>query len=106
MTAAQSHLIQILLPLRDNEGRNFPDSLFADIQKILTDRYGGVTAYARAPAQGVWARDGAKMRDDIVMLEVMTPELDAAWWKSFRQRLEKIMRQEQVVIRSQSITIL
>jgi hypothetical protein len=106
MTAAQSHLVQILLPLRDNEGRNFPDSLFSDIQKMLTDRYGGVTAYARAPAQGVWARDGMKMHDDIVILEVMTPELDAPWWKSFRQRLEQVMRQEQLVIRAQSIDIL
>src|SRR4051794_9825254 len=106
MTAAPSHLIQILLPLRDNEGRNFPDSLFGDIQKMLTDRYGGVTAYARAPALGVWARDGAKLRDDIVILEVMTPEIDAAWWENFRQRLEQIMRQEQIVIRAQSITIL
>jgi hypothetical protein len=103
---AQSHLIQILLPLRDNDGRDFPNALFLDIQKMLTDRYGGVTAYARAPAQGVWAHDGTKMRDDIIILEVMTPEFDAAWWKDFRHRLEQVMRQEQLVIRAQRITIL
>jgi hypothetical protein len=106
MTAAQTHLVQILLPLRDNESRHFPDALFSEIQKMLTERYGGLTAYGRAPAQGVWARDGLKLRDDIVILEVMTAELDAAWWKSFRQRLEQTMRQEQIVIRAHAITIL
>jgi hypothetical protein len=104
MSAGEAHLVQILLPLRDNDGRNFPDTLFSEIQKTLTDRFGGLTAYGRAPAQGVWARDGMKMRDDIVILEVMTPELDVAWWTDFRQRLEQRMRQEQLVVRAQTIT--
>lgn len=106
MAPAETHLVQILLPLRDNEGRDFPDTLFSEIQKMLTDRFGGLTAYGRAPAQGVWARDGVKMRDDIVILEVMTEGLDAAWWQSFRRRLEQIMRQEQLVIRAQAIKML
>lgn len=106
MNSAQAHLVQILLPLEDNDGREFPETLFSEIHKLLTERFGGLTAYSRAPAQGVWAQGGRKMRDDIVVVEVMTAELDAAWWKDFRHRLEQAMRQERIVIRSQPIALL
>ncbi|MBW8708461.1 MAG: hypothetical protein JF627_04225 [Alphaproteobacteria bacterium] len=102
----QSFLVQILLPLRDNNGRKFPDAIFTGIQDVLTERFGGLTAYGRAPAQGIWARGRRKMRDDIVVVEVMVPRLDAKWWKGFRRRLEKALGQEQLVIRVQRMTVL
>jgi hypothetical protein len=100
-----SHLVQILLPLKDNQGRKYPSSFFSEIQEALTERFGGVTAYGRVPAQGIWARGARRLRDDIVVIEVMTPVLDAAWWQGFRRRLERTMRQEQVVIRAQSMKV-
>jgi hypothetical protein len=105
MADRNSYLVQILLPLKDNQGKAFPDSLFSGIQKVVTERYGGFTAYNRSPAQGVWACDGRRSRDEILVLEVMTGKLEVAWWKDFRRRLEKTMRQEEIVVRIQSIKV-
>ena len=83
------HLIEILLPLNDNEGRRFDADKFSDVRDTLTARFGGLTAFTRAPAQGT-TRDGGKtVRDEIVVFEVMTETLDHAWWRSYRQQLER-----------------
>ena len=48
------HLVQILLPTADNDGQPFPSDWFRDLRQDLTDRFGGVTVYAQAPAEGFW----------------------------------------------------
>ena len=101
------YLIQILLPLYDNEGERQPSTLFADVRATLTDQFGGLTAYTRAPARGVWQADmGETSREDIVVYEVMADDLDRHWWAGFREQLERSFRQEQVVVRSHEITVL
>jgi hypothetical protein len=94
------HVVQILLPLADNDGRPFPDSLLREIREELVARFGGLTAYGRAPALGVWAHDGTRQKDDIVVVEVMVEALDEAWWRGFRERLESLLKQEKLVVRS------
>ena len=95
------YLIQILLPLNDNDGEPFRPDVFGDTRAELTERFGGLTAHMRAPARGLWkADDGAVARDDIVILEVMAAELDRTWWSAYRQRLESRLRQDEVVIRA------
>ncbi|MBV9550556.1 MAG: hypothetical protein JO256_12890 [Alphaproteobacteria bacterium] len=94
------HLIQLLLPLTDNDGRAFPDQFLAGIRDELVDRFGGITAFLHAPAEGVWRQGGNRQRDDIVVIEVMTAALDRPWWKAFRHRLERQLRQEEIVIRA------
>lgn len=98
-----SHLVQILLPVADNAGIPFPDDVLHDIQAELTDKFGGVTAYSRAPAKGVWRHRGKQQTDDIAVVEVMTVSLDVDWWRRLRKRLETLLRQETVVIRAQEI---
>lgn len=46
------HLIQLLLPLYDNQGNRFDHAVFDEVQAELTERFGGVTAYLRSPARG------------------------------------------------------
>ena len=78
------HLIQILLPLYDNEGHEFPQVEFRRVSSELAHRFGGLTAFTRAPAEGVW-RESMKpnpTHDDIVVFEVMVDDLDRAWWKT------------------------
>ena len=63
------HLIQILLPpLYDNRERRFERSAYAEVQKELTNRFGGLTAFTRAPAQGLWKNEGDMTYYDIVVL--------------------------------------
>jgi crotonobetainyl-CoA:carnitine CoA-transferase CaiB-like acyl-CoA transferase len=99
-----TYLVQLLLPLADSRGEPFPESLFAGVTKELTDRFGGLTAYARAPAAGLWKeRPGKVTRDDIVVYEVMVEALDAAWWSVYRGRLEQRFAQDELVIRAQEV---
>ncbi|WP_442130628.1 hypothetical protein [Rhizobium leguminosarum] len=58
-----------------------------------------VTLHVDSPAEGLWCDDGEIERDRIVVAELMTPELDRAWWSSYRTKLEARFRQEEIVIR-------
>ena len=100
------HLVQILLPLFDNEGARQPEAEFVRVRRELTERFGGLTAYSRAPAEGLWAEQGRTARDDIVVLEVMADQLDRAWWQSYPRDLEPAFRQEAIVVRAQELDLL
>ncbi|MBM4439358.1 MAG: hypothetical protein FJ027_02990 [Candidatus Rokubacteria bacterium] len=98
------HLVQLLLPLFDHAGQRFAPELYDEVARELTDRFGGVTAYARAPATGLWvAQPGRTTRDDIVVYEVMVAELDRAWWAAYRAKLEERFAQDELVVRAHAI---
>ena len=99
-------LVQILLPVRDNHGRRFHRALYSDIHRILIRRFGGLTAYTRSPARGLWQSGGSTKRDDVVVFEVMIKELDRTWWKNYRRDLERKFRQDEIVIRAQDISVI
>lgn len=98
------HLIQLLLPvMRDGS----QDVSLREVRARLTSRFGGVTAYSRAPAQGVWVDDAnGVVRDDVIIVEVMADDVDRAWWKEFRAYLEARLDQELVVVRATRIEML
>ena len=95
-------LVQILLPLRDNEGEPFPGADFTRVRAELVERFGGVTAHLQAPAQGVWKdeQEGKVERDEIVVIEVMADALDRAWWKGYCEELRRRFRQDSLVVRA------
>jgi hypothetical protein len=95
------HVIEILLPLRDNEGTPFPRAALDRVRQELTERFGGVTAHLRAPAAGAWKDDeGDVARDDVVIVEVMADSLDRGWWSGYRRDLEARFRQDEILIRA------
>jgi len=96
------HLVQILLPLYDNAGHRFPPEAYAKVRSDLTERFGGLTAYTSAPAEGLWGSGSAMKRDEIVVLEVMVAELERQWWSAYRRELEELFRQDEIVLRAQS----
>ena len=98
------HLIQVLLPLYDNDGQPLTKDLFRAVAAELTERFGGLTAYTRAPAEGRWKEDeGTTARDDIVVYEVMADRLDRDWWGQYRAGLERRFRQDQVIVRATAV---
>jgi hypothetical protein len=101
------HLIQLLLPLCDNDGHPFPQAMYLQVRDELTEQFGGITAYVRSPAEGLWKEGkGFAVRDEIVIYEVMVKELNHIWWKVFRERLELLFRQESIIVRASRIDIL
>jgi hypothetical protein len=96
------HLVQILLPVYDNVSQRFPTEHYDYIRVRLTDTFGGVTAYTRAPADGLWESGNRVKRDDIVIVEVMVDALDRTWWENYRRELEQLFCQDEIVIRAQT----
>jgi hypothetical protein len=100
------HLVQILLPLYDNDGHPFGEELFTTIRSELTERFGGLTAFTSAPAEGLWKSEGKTHHDEIVVFEVMAATLDAGWWQRYRKNLEERFSQNSILIRAQAATLL
>lgn len=95
------HVVEILLPLRDNDGRRFAPELYGWVREILVERFGGLTAFTRSPAEGLWEPEkGERGRDEIVVVEIMADRLDRGWWRGFRQDLERRFRPDEMVVRS------
>ena len=101
------HLVQILLPLYDNEGNRFPGDDYRVVRDELAEAFGGVTVYSRAPAQGLWKEVSSRLQhDDVILFEVMVDRLERRWWASYRETLETRFRQEVVVVRAQEMETL
>jgi hypothetical protein len=94
------YLIQMLLPTQGRE------SDVARTREELVDAFGGVTAYTRSPAQGVWlAPDGDRERDSVVMVEVLTRQFDREWWRAYGLTLAARFGQEEIHIRALAVEI-
>ena len=94
-------LVELFLPLRDEAGKPFPKERFDSVRDELTEVFGGVTAFTRTPATGLWEDDGGKVRrDEVVLFEVMVDHVDHAWWRNYRGELERRFDQDEVLIRA------
>ena len=98
------HLIEIFLPLRDNAGFPFAASNYADIRKTLTEKFGGLTAFSRAPADGT-DKEGGRERHDELIVEIMTDAPERGW-SAYRKELERRFRQDRILIRMSDVTLL
>ena len=94
------HLVQLLLPIHARDGTALPNEMFARVRTELTERFGGVTAYSRSPATGLWKRDDEAIeRDQVIMVEVVVDVFDRDWWRAYREQLEVRFGQEEVLAR-------
>jgi hypothetical protein len=98
------HLIQILLPTHTRAGDVVAVEQFARVRVELTERFGGVTAYSRSPATGLWKRDDEAIeRDQVIMVEVVVDVFDREWWTAYREQLETRFGQEEVHARAMAV---
>jgi hypothetical protein len=98
------HLVQLLLPLLDQQRQAYSRTLYEGLVHRLTKQFGGVTAYTRAPATGLWeTSSGETVRDQVIVYEVMVEELDHGWWAVLREELEDQFSQDELVVRAQTI---
>ena len=88
------------------DGTLIPQSVFDDVAHEVTEKFGGVTSYLRAPADGRWQSGSSTELDQIVVVEVMTEEIDAHYWSTLRKRLERELAQDRIVIRSWIVQLL
>jgi len=98
-----SHLVEILLPTTAGNGQPVRQGPFEELLQELTERFGGATSFVRLPGKGLWETGGHVATDNIAVIGVTTEGLDVAYWKTLRQRLERELSQEEIVIRAQEI---
>ena len=93
-------LVQVFLPLYDNNKNLFHKSLYDDVRNKLKDKFGGVTVYRNSPVEGLWKDEAGKTNyDELIIAEVMIGEPDKEWWSQFRHSLELIFKQQEILIR-------
>jgi hypothetical protein len=92
------HLVQVLLPTQTRERSPVLPEQFARVRVELTEQFGGVTAYSRSPATGLWKRDDGDgiERDQVIMIEVVVEVFDREWWTRYREQLETRFGQDLV----------
>lgn len=100
------YLVQILLPVCDNKAKPFPLHYYQEVKAELAARFKGLTAYSRAPAEGLWKKGRSTEQEKIIVYEVMSQKRDFKWWRQYRRFLEKRFRQESVIVRAQKIQLL
>lgn len=100
---SHSYLVQILLPKLTGNGKPLEQEWFDSLFKELTDRFGGATSFLRAPGEGLWQSGTEVEQDNIAIIEIMTGDLDTAYWASLRGRLESDLSQQEIVIRAERI---
>jgi len=84
----------------------FEQELYSEVRNELMDRFGGITAYTRAPVHGLWHDSEQVVRDDLIIYEIMVKELDKKWWYEYRNVLEKRFQQDTLVMRAHRIQFL
>jgi hypothetical protein len=71
------HLIEFLLPVAG------PNDFYENLARTLTDRFGGLTSFTRAPAEGRWQNAGSVEHDDLIVIEVMAPRSTRTGGRSY-----------------------
>lgn len=100
-------VVELFLPLETPQGRPIPAETFERIKAELTDRFGGVTAFLRSPAEGAWKpSEGGVVHDRVAIFEVMVQDVDTSWWRAYRHGLEREFEQEQILARLYQVTVL
>jgi len=100
-------LIQMLLPTRSAAGAAFTDELLQRTREELVDQFGGLTAYTRSPATGVWTSPRGDVEEDkVLMIEVLSARFDKEWWRSYAETLKQRFEQETIHIRASDVDVL
>jgi hypothetical protein len=102
-----THLIQIFLPLADNDGNRFQRALYDEVSEELLRTFDGFTAYPHAPANGLWrSPDDAVQQDEVLVYDVIVTRMDRTWWTAYRRKLEQRFQQDRLHIRAIETEIL
>ena len=100
-------LIQLLLPTAPAASGAGGHNALTETAKELGQTFGGLTAYVRAPAKGLWTSPaGRTEEDDVVMIEVVTERFDRAWWKQYSGALAVRFGQDAIHVRALPIELL
>lgn len=100
---------RIYLPLKYNDGTTIEEDKFRNIKTALVDKFGAITVSSlTAPYQGRWKYGGVEYLDDIITIEVVASDDRATkkFFKEFKERLKKDLRQIDILITTHGIQVI
>lgn len=99
----------ICLPLRYNDGRQIEDEKFDQVDNVLYERFGGLTAILRDfPLRGLWGGDSEVYQDLIVIytaIDFEPTESTTQFFEEYKEVLKSQFRQEEILITVQEIGV-
>jgi len=94
------------VPLKYNNGAAIEPEKLKQIRQQLMAVFGAITVSSiSAPFEGTWRYGGVEFVDDIVRIEVITKE-ELEFFKNFKRRLRRKLRQIDVLITLQLIYVI
>jgi hypothetical protein len=100
---------EIYLPLKYNDGKNIEENKIRGIKVELVDAFGAITVSSwSSPYQGTWKYGGVEYIDDIIKIEVVATNDRATkkFFKEFKERLKKSLRQIDILITTHGIQVI
>ena len=97
---------EICVPLKYNNGAAIERDKIKQIREQLMAAFGAITVSSlSAPFQGTWRYGGVEFIDDIIRIEVITKE-ELDFFKTFKRRLKRKLRQIEILITMQYIHVI
>ena len=97
---------EIYLPLKYNNGAVIVREKIKQIRQQLMAMFGAITISSKsAPFEGTWRYGGVEFVDDIIRIEIITNE-EVEFFKSFKKRLKRTLRQLEILITMQHIHVI
>ena len=100
---------EIYLPLKYNDGKDIEPEKIRQIKEELIAKFGAITASSRSsPYQGTWKYGGVEYIDDIIKVEIITPDdkLTKGFLKDFKERLKESLQQIDILITTHGIQVI
>lgn len=97
---------EIYLPLKYNDGKEIEAKKIKQIREELITVFGARTVSSpSAPYQGSWQYGGIDIIEDIIKIEIITSgdKKTLAFFKRFKERLKRLLKQIDVLIIAQDI---
>ena len=99
----------IYLPLRYNDGRQIEDEKFDQVDNVLYERFGGLTAILREfPLRGLWGGESEAYRDLILIyttIDFEPSESTTQFFEEYKEILKSQFQQEEILITVQEIGV-
>ena len=100
---------EIYVPLKYNDGTEIEAEKIKQIRIELIAAFGAITVSSQsAPYQGTWKYGGVDFIDDIIKFEIIAgaDKKTEAYFRRFKQRLKRLLKQIDILITAQNIRIL
>lgn len=94
---------EIYLPSRRRDGGRIPSAELEEIKSELKETFGGYTAMGAC--EGTWKTNSQESRDDIVILRILDDGSTSFDMTAFRERIEKSLEQDRLLISAREIEI-